>query len=99
MSGNPVQELVEARRPGSALEAGIGNFVELDFREKWTGRSQTRGAMAVTAEEADARGGHDAVLTYRFMSQGTVAKSPSAPGCEGLTLDLDALWAEIDKLK
>jgi hypothetical protein len=33
------------------------------------------------------------------MSQGTVAKSPSAPGCEGLTLDLDALWAEIDKLK
>lgn len=36
---------------------------------------------------------------YRYALGATAGAVESVPGCEGFVLDLDALWAEIDRLE
>lgn len=51
MAGDGIQKSIEVGRPRSVLEAGIGDLVEIDVREKPAGRCEAGGAMAVAAEK------------------------------------------------
>jgi Uma2 family endonuclease len=66
----------------------VGDYARFGVRFYWLLDPQTR---VLEILELSERGRYEIALT---ASEGT----HDVPGCEGLTLDLDALWAEMAKL-